>query len=219
MPRSLPNSPSLRYLKEEAKDLLKAHGRRNAACCPTLRQLHRFVRCSDQEILEAEIRLQEVQFALAMDYGFASWDHLIRAVALRGHVRERLGYWERFGPAEGFDNSPEGKTQGILADPEWVQLAEMEMKLGPLSEACRKIRRQIACMEGCHESYVGNLESILRMIATMTPEQIFDCRMACPKRRPRPPRTGAAWKPGWASGRRRRRMTRWPAGSGAFWAR
>ncbi len=100
MPRSLPNSPSLRYLKEEAKDLLKAHGRRDAACCPTLRHLHRFARCSDQEILAAGIGLQEVQFALAMDYGFASWDHLAREV-LRPLLDEVSGWMTGTGNGAG----------------------------------------------------------------------------------------------------------------------
>lgn len=80
MPRKLPSSPSLRFLQKEAKDLLKAHKDGDPSCCPTLRYHFRFSRSVDDEILKADISLQEVQHALALDYGFKSWKDLKSAV-------------------------------------------------------------------------------------------------------------------------------------------
>jgi len=175
MARSLPTRLSLRYLKEEAKDVLKAKRSGNASCCPTLRKLSRFERRSDAEILASDVGLQEVQFALALDYGFKDWNHLSRAVALSNHVAVRLAYWDRFGPAEGFEKSDHGKMQSLLADREWLALAAMEERIGPLSEECRAIRRQIANLERCHGAFLENLNSVLGMIATMTPGRVLDC--------------------------------------------
>jgi hypothetical protein len=76
MTRNLPSNPSLRFLQEEAKDLLKAQRSGDARICATLRLLNRFEDADDSDILEAEVTLHEVQFALALDYGFVSWPKL-----------------------------------------------------------------------------------------------------------------------------------------------
>jgi len=76
MSRTLPSNPSPRFLQEEAKDLLKAHKRGDARVCPTLRLLRRFENAADSDILGADVTLHEVQFALALDYGFESWPKL-----------------------------------------------------------------------------------------------------------------------------------------------
>jgi len=76
MPRTLPQNPSVRFLQKEAKDLLKAHKSSDPSCCPTLRYHFRFSRFADAEILKAEVALQEVQHALALDYGCKSWIEL-----------------------------------------------------------------------------------------------------------------------------------------------
>lgn len=76
MPRILPLKPNLRYLQEEAKDLLKSHRRGDVAACATLRLHHRFRDASDEHILSEGVSLQEVQHALALDYGFKSWRDL-----------------------------------------------------------------------------------------------------------------------------------------------
>ena len=54
MARSLPLRPSLRYLHEEAKDLLKAHRRKDAVVCAVLRHLRPFSNATDDEILSAD---------------------------------------------------------------------------------------------------------------------------------------------------------------------
>lgn len=76
MPRTLPSHPSPRFLQEEAKDLLKAHKLGDARVCPTLRLLNGFENMADSDILEAEVALHDVQFALALEYGFESWPKL-----------------------------------------------------------------------------------------------------------------------------------------------
>jgi hypothetical protein len=73
MTKSLPANPSLEYLKNEAKSILKAHKQGNSSCCDVLRNLHQFKDKPDREILDSQTSLQEVQFALAMEYGFKSW--------------------------------------------------------------------------------------------------------------------------------------------------
>jgi hypothetical protein len=80
MTRILPPHPSPEHLKNEAKALLKAHRDRNGSVCQTLRLLHRFRDASDEQILAAEIALNEAQFALAIHYGFKSWEDLRRHV-------------------------------------------------------------------------------------------------------------------------------------------
>jgi GNAT superfamily N-acetyltransferase len=76
MVSSLPERPSLEYLRKRAKDLLKAHDGGDPSCCEVLRRLRRFEGADESAILSAPCTLQEVQFALALDYGFRDWSHL-----------------------------------------------------------------------------------------------------------------------------------------------
>ena len=80
MPRSLPPRPSLEHLKKQAKDLVKAHKRKDKSVCDIFRSLKRFAECSAQEIFKAPITLSNAQLALATDYGFESWTALRKAV-------------------------------------------------------------------------------------------------------------------------------------------
>lgn len=76
MTRSLPSKPSLEQLKKQAKDLLKAFKAGKSETCDVLRYHYRFARTSNENILKAEVTLQEIQHALALDYGFKSWKEL-----------------------------------------------------------------------------------------------------------------------------------------------
>ncbi len=97
MSRSLPSRPNPAQLRNQAKDLLKAHGRGDKAVCNTLRLLRRFADTPDETILQAEIALHDVQYALALEYGFNSWSTLIRHVQslptgrTTGRVRHEAG--------------------------------------------------------------------------------------------------------------------------------
>ena len=83
MTRPLPPRPNLTQLKHQAKDLLGAHARGEAGVCATLRGLRRFAKTSDENILAADLALHEAQYALAIQYGFSSWD------ALKKHVESQ----------------------------------------------------------------------------------------------------------------------------------
>src|SRR3989339_1230891 len=100
MSRILPNKPNLQHLKNEAKTLAKSHDNKEPDVCETLRLLNRFSRASDQEILDSELSLNEAQYALAMDYGFKSWNDLKRHVAnksLPGKEMVLVKFWRKFG--------------------------------------------------------------------------------------------------------------------------
>ncbi len=83
MNRTLPTNPSLTQLKHQAKDLVKTHSRGDVTACDTLRLLRSFADAPDAQVLSARITLSQAQFALALSYGFASWD------ALKKHVEAR----------------------------------------------------------------------------------------------------------------------------------
>ena len=80
MTRTLPPRPDFTQLKHQAKDLLRAHGLKDASACAVLRRLRQFADTDDADILAQPLALHEAQYALAMDYGFASWNALKRHV-------------------------------------------------------------------------------------------------------------------------------------------
>jgi hypothetical protein len=77
---SLPPNPSLEQLRKQAKGLLKLHKQRDSGCCAVLRRLRQFAHASEAEILASEVALNDVQFALAIHYGYDGW------AALKKHV-------------------------------------------------------------------------------------------------------------------------------------
>ena len=80
MNSTLPPRPDFTQLRHQAKDLLRAHQRQDASCCPVLRRLRRFAPADDADILAQPLALHEAQYALAMEYGFSSWNALKRYV-------------------------------------------------------------------------------------------------------------------------------------------
>lgn len=169
MSRTLPPRPSLEQLKKQAKDLLKAHRSGESGVCEALRLLHRFRDAGEADILAAEMKLDDCQFALAMDYGFADWAHLRSHVKSAERVARHLGHWQRFGGDAG------EKIQMVLRDPQWTALLQTEEELAPLSDEATAIRERIACMEPCHACYAANVRRITEMIGSMRAGPIFDC--------------------------------------------
>lgn len=90
MTKSLPARPSLENLKKQAKTLLKSHNSGDVEVCTILRRLNSFSHLSDQEILSTKLSLAQAQYALAMDYGFASWNALKEAVIVKQDQRSFL---------------------------------------------------------------------------------------------------------------------------------
>ena len=80
MQRHLPERADLRHLKNEAKALLKSQRRGNREVCDRFRILRRFSKASLEEIAAASLSLQEAHYALALEYGFDSWNELRRHV-------------------------------------------------------------------------------------------------------------------------------------------
>ena len=75
--------PSLEQLKKQAKELLSAHQSGKPESCKVLKRLKKFSAASDKEILETKIPLHDVQYAVAMEYGFESWAKLKKFVEQR----------------------------------------------------------------------------------------------------------------------------------------
>jgi len=83
MTSQLPTDPSLKHLRLQAKNILKAFSRGDSSCCGVLRHLHQFKDKPDVRILANEVSLAEVQFALAIEYGFKNWAELKKYVVER----------------------------------------------------------------------------------------------------------------------------------------
>ena len=92
MARSLPPRPTLEALKKQAKELLQAHRHGDKSTCKTLRLIGRLAKFSDEQILSAKVGLQEVQHALALDYGFKSWSELKAHVEWSGQLSKGTGF-------------------------------------------------------------------------------------------------------------------------------
>jgi hypothetical protein len=79
--RHLPDHPSLDHLRNQAKDLLKAHAAHSLLAAQLLREFHpRFVHSSDAEIFKAELKLSDAQLTIAREAGFPSWPRLKRHI-------------------------------------------------------------------------------------------------------------------------------------------
>ena len=91
MPISLPPKPTLRQPKIQAKELLKRHKVGDVTVCPTIKMVHRYRQLLVKDIMQATISLQEIQFALALSYGFKNWGDLKSYVENQESVSDGLG--------------------------------------------------------------------------------------------------------------------------------
>jgi len=82
MTKRLPDQPNLDHLRREAKTLLSAHIEQRVDAISVLRRLPRLHDRSDAEILGTRVTLQQMQHALALEYGFRNWSELKREVAV-----------------------------------------------------------------------------------------------------------------------------------------
>ncbi len=78
----LPDNPNLEQLKNQAKDIRKAHKSGDEDACNTLKLLERFKGHSNQRILAAKVSLHEVQHALALSYDFVNWSQMSKTIAI-----------------------------------------------------------------------------------------------------------------------------------------
>ena len=88
MTTQLPANANLEFARKQAKAILKAHKSGDTSCCPVLKNLSQFENRPDADILTSKVGLQEVQFALAMEYGFRSWQDLRAAIVSDAYSTE-----------------------------------------------------------------------------------------------------------------------------------
>jgi hypothetical protein len=79
--RQLPSHPNLDHLKQQAKDLRKAHAARTLAAAQLIREFHpQFRGAKDADIFAAEFKLSDAQLTVAREHGFLSWTRLKRRI-------------------------------------------------------------------------------------------------------------------------------------------
>jgi hypothetical protein len=81
--RVLPSHPNLDHLKQQAKDLKKAHASRTLAAGQLIREFHphfRSAKATDEAIFAAEFKLSDAQLTVAREHGFLSWTRLKRRI-------------------------------------------------------------------------------------------------------------------------------------------
>lgn len=79
--KRLPDAAHLDHLKAQARALLEARAHADPAACQRLREFHpRFATAADGDIAIAAMSWSDALFAIAREYGFASWPRLKRAV-------------------------------------------------------------------------------------------------------------------------------------------
>ena len=83
MSKRLPARPSLEYLKNEAKGLLRAFRRGDSAVLRQIRSYHPRRRdLNDETIAAGEFGLQDAQLVVARQYSFESWPQLVAELEL-----------------------------------------------------------------------------------------------------------------------------------------
>lgn len=79
--RQLPSRPNLDHLKQQAKDLIKAHAARTHAAAQLIREFHpQFRGAADATIFAAQFKLSDAQLTVAREHGFQSWTRLKRRI-------------------------------------------------------------------------------------------------------------------------------------------
>ena len=79
--RQLPDHPSLRHLRNEAKALRRSVREKDGDAIALVRtHLRRLREMSAEQIIAADVTLQDIQYALACDYGLSGWSALIDVV-------------------------------------------------------------------------------------------------------------------------------------------
>ena len=77
MSPNLPVRPSLRHLRIQARDLLKAFRSGKSEAGPRFKSLHpRLQSLTEEQVAEEYLVLADAQLVIARDYGFESWTKL-----------------------------------------------------------------------------------------------------------------------------------------------
>ena len=86
MSQQLPSSPNLRFLKNQAKRLLKQWQSGEISADQELRQLHPSFESLTSPQLKTKMCLHNAQLAVARRHGFQNWPQLHYRVAVMKHV-------------------------------------------------------------------------------------------------------------------------------------
>ena len=124
MTKQLPPKPNLENLAKQAKNILKSHKNKDKAVCARLKALNRFAKASDTEILGADLNLADVQFVLAMEYGYKSWSEMKKEVLSMEHGKK----FEKLDDLLGLNNR---SIEVLLRDIELNDLATLLTKISP----------------------------------------------------------------------------------------
>ena len=97
-PSELPSNANLRQLKNQAKELLKAHRTGAPEVIERLRQsLSEWTSLSDEQGARTPLSLRDAQRAIAREYSFATWSDLRHHLeATRGAPARQSGDLERY---------------------------------------------------------------------------------------------------------------------------
>lgn len=76
MPQNLPEKLSIEHLKKQAKQLLKAFRSGDSSAFQAFRLIRRYSAMQLPEFLKSPVKLHDAQFAVALQYGFQSWQKL-----------------------------------------------------------------------------------------------------------------------------------------------
>ncbi len=89
--KQLPSNPNLEHLKSQAKQLLKARKESSLDAFQRIRTFFpKLSDATDTEIQQTTFGLQDAQFVIAREYGFASWTRLKEAVLHQEQVAEGI---------------------------------------------------------------------------------------------------------------------------------
>lgn len=99
--RSLPANPNIDYLRKQARLLLDGQREGDSRALQRLREfVPRLNNASDETIASDPIKLAEAQFALAREYGYASWSKLKSYVESPSHSDADTSYEARIQSAD-----------------------------------------------------------------------------------------------------------------------
>ncbi|MBD3168342.1 MAG: hypothetical protein GF307_02585 [candidate division Zixibacteria bacterium] len=187
----LPNRPNLNHLKNQAKNILKAHRRKDAGCCRFLKVLDRRIRgtnpgkpLTNKEILEYDLKLTEAQYALALNYGYKSWDALKKSIqSQRGEnivaeIKKKNGkVWIENIPLLGWGKTGENTFAGGLSSA--LSVTEHPYKYSQLmgySGLAFRLRwyRRTDEPDWCPSSPVGEFPDEIRAVEELTGWKFFE---------------------------------------------
>ena len=76
MPENLPEKPSIEHLKKQAKELLNSFRTGDYSTFQKFKLIKRYSSLSKEEYLKSPLRLHDAHYAIALFYGFQSWQQL-----------------------------------------------------------------------------------------------------------------------------------------------